>query len=97
MDTEEDGKCNGHATRLYKLPQVETVINDLKGLKKAGRRRGKQESKMNKTQDRSIYFSQEDTPDKDTQMDTGVVTIYEERNKHKRHFYFFDDERNAWF
>jgi hypothetical protein len=30
VDTEEDGKCNGHATRLYKLPQVETVINDLK-------------------------------------------------------------------
>ncbi len=52
---------------------------------------------MKKNQDRSIYFSQEDVPDKDNQMDTDVVTIYKERNKRKRYFYFFDDERNAWF
>jgi hypothetical protein len=52
---------------------------------------------MKKNQDRSIYFSQEDISDNDTQMDTGVATIYKKRTKRERHFYFFDDERNAWF
>ena len=39
----------------------------------------------------------DDFRDKDGQMDTDVVTMYNKRNIRNEHFYFFDDERNVWF
>jgi hypothetical protein len=45
-----------------------------------------------------MYFSEEIVSDNDTQIDTDViVAIFKKRTKRERHFYFFDDERNAWF
>ena len=52
---------------------------------------------MNTIHERPIYFSREGASDKENLMNTDIAAMDEKRNKHKKHFYFFDDERNAWF